>query len=97
MSFEMKMFISFMLILFWIFISILVKKIPDKIFYREKVGYKANKELSIKRGRRTINLFIIGNIIISIFMWVGNEFILILLACQPLALFVLLKDKREII
>lgn len=97
MSLVMKMFISLMLILFWIFISILVKKIPDKVFYREKVGYKVNKELYIKKGRSTINLLIIGNIIISTFMWVGNEFILVLLSCQPLALFVLLQDKTDII
>ena len=65
MSFEMKMFISFMLILFWIFTSILVKKIPDKIFYRERVGDKVNKELYIKRGRRTIN---------TIDIWEYNNF-----------------------
>lgn len=96
MGLVMKMFISFMLILFWIFISILVKKIPDKVFYREKVGYKVNKELRIKKGRRTINLLIIGNIIISTFMWVENYFILVLLSCQPVALFVLLQDKTDI-
>lgn len=92
MSLVMKIFISFMLI-----ISILVKKIPDKVFYREKVGYKVNKELRIKKGRRTINLLIIGNIIISTFMWVENYFILVLLSCQPVALFVLLQDKTDII
>lgn len=92
MSLVMKIFISFMLI-----ISILVKKIPDKVFYREKVGYKVNKELNIKRGRRTIDLLIIGNIIISTFMWVENYFILVLLSCQPVALFVLLQDKTDII
>ena len=82
MSLVMKMFISFMLILFWKFISI---------------GYKVNKELRIKKGRRTINLLIIGNIIISTFMWVENYFILVLLSCQPVALFVLLQDKTDII
>ena len=92
MSLVMKIFISFMLI-----ISILVKKIPDKVFYREKVGYKVNKELNIKRGRRTIDLLIIGNIIISTFMWVENYFILVLFSCQPVALFVLLQDKTDII
>lgn len=94
MSFEMKMFISFMLILFWIFTSILVKKIPDKIFYRERVGDKVNKELYIKRGRRTIDILIFGNIIISIFMWGGSEIILILLSFQPLALLYCLKRKE---
>ncbi|MDU5111098.1 MAG: hypothetical protein E6248_11660 [Clostridium sp.] len=97
MSFVMKMFISFMLILFWIFTSILVKKIPDKVFYKERVAYKVKKELYIKNVRRTIDLLIFWNIILSAFMWVGSEITITLLSFQSFSFICMsLKQKRYI-
>lgn len=74
MTLGAKISISFILILIWSFISILIKKIPDEILYKEKYGYKLNKEFHIKRIRRILNLLIFVNMLISIFMWVGSEF-----------------------
>lgn len=86
MTLGAKISISFILILIWSFISILIKKIPDEILYKEKYGYKLNKEFHIKRIRRILNLLIFVNMLISIFMWVGSEFMIALIFLQGIVL-----------
>ena len=61
MSLAMKVTISFTAILIWIFISILVKRIPDAILCKERIEYKINKELydnEVRRIRGIISLSI---------------------------------------
>lgn len=86
MTLGVKISISFILILIWSFISILIKKIPDEVLYKEKYGYKLNKEFHIKRIRRILNLLIFVNMLISIFMWVGSEFTIALIFLQGIFL-----------
>ncbi|KLE15611.1 hypothetical protein [Clostridium sp. C8] len=88
MTLGAKISISFILILIWSFISILIKKIPDEILYKEKYGYKLNKEFHIKRIRRILNLLIFVNMLISIFMWVGSEFMIALIFLQGIVLII---------
>ncbi|MPM39761.1 hypothetical protein SDC9_86396 [bioreactor metagenome] len=88
MTLGVKISISFILILIWSFISILIKKIPDEILYKEKYGYKLNKEFHIKRIRRILNLLIFVNMLISIFMWVGSEFTIALIFLQGIVLII---------
>jgi hypothetical protein len=88
MTLGVKISISFILILIWSFISILIKKIPDEILYKEKYGYKLNKEFHIKRIRRILNLLIFVNMLISIFMWVGSEFMIALIFLQGIVLII---------
>lgn len=88
MTLGAKISISFVLILIWSFISILIKKIPDEILYKEKYGYKLNKEFHIKRIRRILNLLIFVNMLISIFMWVGSEFMIALIFLQGIVLII---------
>lgn len=88
MTLGAKISISFILILIWSFISILIKKIPDEILYKEKYGYKLNKEFHIKRIRRILNLLIFVNMLISIFMWVGSEFTIALIFLQGIVLII---------
>ncbi len=88
MTLGVKISISFILILIWSFISILIKKIPDEVLYKEKYGYKLNKEFHIKRIRRILNLLIFVNMLISIFMWVGSEFTIALIFLQGIVLII---------
>ncbi|EOR20233.1 hypothetical protein A500_18052 [Clostridium sartagoforme AAU1] len=88
MTLGVKISISFILILIWSFISILIKKIPDEILYKEKYGYKLNKEFHIKRIRRILNLLIFVNMLISIFIWVGSEFTIALIFLQGIVLII---------
>lgn len=88
MTLGVKISISFILILIWCLINILIKKIPDKILYKEKYGYKLNKEFYINRIRRILNLLIFINILISIFMWVGSEFMIALIFLQGIVLII---------
>lgn len=97
MSLAMKVTISFTVILIWIFISILVKRIPDAILCKERIEHKINKELynnEVRHIRNIIRLLIFWNIIISIFMWFGSEFILILYFCQSLSCLWIFKSKN---
>ena len=97
MSLAMKVTISFAAILIWIFISILVKRIPDAILCKERIEHKINKELynnEVRHIRNIIRLLIFWNIIISIFMWFGSEFILILFFCESLSCLWIFKIKN---
>lgn len=88
MTLGVKISISFILILIWSFISILIKKIPDEVLYKEKYGYKLNKEFHIKRIRGILNLLVFVNMMISIFMWVGSEFTIALIFLQGIVLII---------
>ena len=97
MSLGMQVTISFAAILIWIFISILVKRIPDRILCEEKIGYEVDKKLynnEVRRIRSIIRLLIFWNIIMSMFMWFGSEFILILSFCQSISCLWSFKSKN---